>query len=359
MNRLGHGARALGLAGTVAAVLAAPVLAQDTAQPPLSSSVFAGAAGVMYTAPSDDLGHGMTMVHFMPTFLTSMGRDLLFEGEVHFTPAEDGVETEIEYAQIDYQRFDHLQIIAGQFLLPFGVFGERLHMAWINKMPDLPLLYADETVPEGQLMSLPSDFGVQLRYARPLNEKTDLNVSLYATQGPHMVAGTGAPGELPDVSLGNTLMDNNGNKLVGARAGLVFAPQLEVYVSGFASTYDAESSLNYDAANLAAIWRPAGFQLLGELAHVWQQFQGTTEIETLGHTGYFVQASRRFGAFEPVARWEQLTAGKAGGTTIEDGTHRFGLGADYWLDTTMPVKAVYEWSPGGNDQFTVQWVFGF
>ncbi|HKJ91860.1 MAG TPA: hypothetical protein VJ957_01775 [Longimicrobiales bacterium] len=344
------------LALAAAVVFAAPAEAQQ--QQPWNNTVLVGAAGVMYGASANLPGRGMTMVHFMPTFLASFGPDLLFEGELHFTPGADGVETEVEYAQIDYQRFDHLQLVAGQFLLPFGVFGERLHMGWIDKMPDLPLLYADEAVAEDELMSLPSDLGVMARYARSLTPTTDLNMSLYATQGPHMDTPP-APGEPADVSFGNTFADQNSNKLLGARVGVVVAPKIEVYGSGFLSTYDAASTLHYNAANLAAIWRPLGTQVLGEWTNVWQQFAVGARTSTLKRSGYFVQAARRFGNFEPVVRWEQLGEGQAAGTVFRDALHRVGLGLDYWVTASMPIKAAYEWVSGGDDQFIVQWVFGF
>lgn len=346
-------------AGALVAALAAaaPAGAQQL-QGPTNNFVLVGATGVMYQASTDQPARGTTMLHFMPTFLASFGRDLLFEGELHFTPGPDDVETEVEYAQLDYEGFSNVQLAAGQFLLPFGVFGERLHMGWINKMPDLPLLYADEAVAEDELMSLPSDIGVMARYARTLGPTTDLDVSLYATQGPHMAAPP-ALDEPADVSFGNTFMDQNSNKLLGARVGVVVAPKFEIYGSGFTSTYDSSNTLHYNAANLAVIWRPMGAQVLGEVAYVGQEFADTAQISTLKRVGYFVQASRRFGYFEPVLRWEQLSEGTAAGVTYRDGLRRFGVGLNYWVTATMPVKAAYEWNSAGNDQLLVQWVFGF
>ena len=39
---------------------------------------------------------------------------------------------------------DYFTVGAGKFLLPLGIFNERLHPAWINKLPDRPLPYDDE-----------------------------------------------------------------------------------------------------------------------------------------------------------------------------------------------------------------------
>ena len=61
-----------------------------------------------------------------PLLLFQFGERLLFEAELEFE-IEDGVtRTGLEYAQVDYFLNDNLTLIAGKFLVPFGVFGERL-----------------------------------------------------------------------------------------------------------------------------------------------------------------------------------------------------------------------------------------
>jgi hypothetical protein len=61
---------------------------------------------------------------------------ILLEAELEFRL--DGVE--VGYAQMDYIVNDWLTVVAGRYLTPVGFFNERLHAAWINKLPDFPLM---------------------------------------------------------------------------------------------------------------------------------------------------------------------------------------------------------------------------
>ena len=70
-----------------------------------------------------------------PIFLYTMGGNILFEAELEFGLSGAATTTGLGYAQIDYLGFESVQIIAGKFLLPFGIFGERQHPTWINKLP--------------------------------------------------------------------------------------------------------------------------------------------------------------------------------------------------------------------------------
>ena len=121
-------------------LLLIPVL--GWAQPsPLSNFVLAGYGSATYDAFTVDEFTNNFSASVSPVLLFSMGEDILFETELEFGLSGEVTSTSLEYAQIDYLGFDRVQIIAGKFLLPFGLFSERLHPTWINKMPSAPLLY--------------------------------------------------------------------------------------------------------------------------------------------------------------------------------------------------------------------------
>jgi len=84
---------------------------------------------------------------FVPIFLFQIFPNVLFEGEVEFELEDDETEVSLEYAQIDYLFSKYATAIAGKFLTPFGVFPLKLHPAWINRMPNRPLMYRSGFLP--------------------------------------------------------------------------------------------------------------------------------------------------------------------------------------------------------------------
>lgn len=390
------GSSVLALAATLVVAAGGGVSAQDAETPsPLSSVILAGYGGATYNA---SLGHDLVETQndfsasVSPVLLWGMGDDLLFEAELEFGVSGQVTTTTLEYAQIDYLGFERLQFTAGKFLLPFGVFGERLHPTWINKLPTMPLLFghAHGGVAEGSLLPILSDAGLMGRFSQPAGDAS-LNLSLFVTQGPRLMTedeaegghahavvpshsvvaavpghdgpepGTGSSAyAIPDVGFGVSFSDNNANKMLGGRLGYVRAPGLEIYVSGFHAMYDAESYLDYQGWALSTQLRRWGFEFLGEAAYLRQEFAtGETTFETLERPAYYVEAARRIGAFEPVVRWSQLLEGTVNGTTATVGTDRLSLGLNYWVSATVPVKAAYLFDPDFDDRLVFQWAFGF
>lgn len=322
-----------------------------------------------------------------PILLFQMGEDLLFEAEMEFGLSGETTTTTLEYAQIDYLGFESVVVVAGKFLLPFGLFGERLHATWVNKLPNPPLLYghAHGGVAEAALLPILADAGAMARYSRPMGADWGLDVSFFVTQGPRMVAdgaghadgdthnvvaaanvdpehddgGAAAAAIVPTVAFGTSFADNNDNKMLGARVGFVRAPRLEVYVSGFHAMYDADSYLDFTGANVAAEVRARGFEFRSEVALLRQEFATETEYLTSKRGGYYVQLSRTFGRVEPVARWGHLLEEELRGSLIQEGRQRLALGASYWIAPTSPLKVMYEWDSLDDGALVVQWAIGF
>jgi hypothetical protein len=303
-----------------------------------------------------------------PVILYTMGQDLLFETELEF--ALDGPETEtgLEYAQIDYLGFENFQIIAGKFLLPFGVFGERVHPTWINKLPTRPVVYGHGHggVAENGLVPVLADAGAMVRWTKPVGTTLRFDFSGYVTQGPGMGededAGDVTLPEVmegaPPVSFGVSFPDNNTDKMFGARAGLTNGA-FAVYLSGFQAAYDDAGTLNFSGGAISAEWRTSGFEFRGEMVGTRQDFLDEGVQVTQKRSGYYAQASRRFGRLEPVARWGELVDGKVNGESTVDGHRELAVGVNYWLRATIPVKFSYEFHKGLDDQFYVQWAYGF
>lgn len=371
----------IGAMASALAFVVAPLAAQET---PLSDFVLAGYGSAGYGAGLDGFASNFT-ASVAPVLLYRMGDDLLFEAELEFGVEGTRTETGLEYAQVDYLGFDRLQLTVGKFLLPFGVFGERLHPTWINKLPTMPLLYghAHGGQAEGALLPIMSDLGFLARYNQPLGG-LNLDLSLYVTQGPMRVdpdatspdddhahavragdgvgggaVGGGAAYAIPGVAFGVSLPDNNTNKMVGARVGLVKGPTFEVFLSGFHSMYDPDNYLDMVGGNLSIEHRTGLGELRTEVTFLGQEFSDNGTYRYLVSPGYYVQYAYRFGAFEPVLRWSHLLPGRVGAEDVTAERQELAIGFDYWIQPSIPVKVAYEMVPNREDRLLFQWAFGF
>lgn len=336
-----------------------------------SGFVIAGYGSTMYEGVTEGRYRNDFSASVSPVLLYSKGTDFLFEAELEFGLSGDATTTTLEYAQIDYLGFENVQLIAGKFLLPFGVFGERLHPTWINKLPTAPILFghAHGGVAEGALLPILSDAGFMLRWTGSMGSSWALDFSGYVTQGPSFAEEEEADGHThegdpgaevaPRVALGVSFSDNNKNKMLGGRLGVVRGGTFEFYASGFHSMYDENDYLDFYAAALSAEWRMKGLEVRGEGSRVWQEFEELTRFDTLVKTGLYLQASYRAGSWEPVARWGWLDDAEIDSGPVQPGHNEVALGLVYWIDPTLPLKAAWEIHEGRADEFAIQWAFGF
>ncbi len=126
----------VGLTAALCGLLAAPLVGQNQ-----SGFVIAGYGSTTYEGVTQGVYRNDFSASVSPVLLYSKGTDILFEAELEFGLTGDATSTTLEYAQIDYLGFENVQFIAGKFLLPFGVFGERIHPTWINKLPTMPIVF--------------------------------------------------------------------------------------------------------------------------------------------------------------------------------------------------------------------------
>lgn len=386
-----RGARSAAVVAALLLALAPAAAAQQGS--PLSNFVVSGYATAGYTSALESQLTNDFDVSLSPIVLYNLGDDVLFETELEISVEGGDTEINLEYAQIDLLVFEHVQVVAGKFLLPFGVFSERLHPSWINKLPSMPLLYghAHGGMAEGALLPVLSDVGLMGRLGLPLGERLGFELSAFVTQGPRLVeqgeegeaedghahsvlpllaAGAdpthdedGAAGAVaftvPSVAFGTSFADNNDSKLVGARLGLVRGAAFALYLSGFHSMYDAEDFLDLTGGNVAAEFRTGPVELRGEGAVLWQEFARDGAFPTLTRPGYYVQASRTIGDFEPVVRWSHLLDATVEGDTFREETRQVAFGLNYWIRPSFPVKAAFEVNLDGDERLLFQWAYGF
>lgn len=152
---------------------------------------------------------------FAPIFLWKQGDRILFESELEIEFEEEGVHFALEYANISYILNDYLVLRFGNFLTPFGAFNERLHPAWINKFPNAPFGMGHDPVGPTR------EFGAELRGGASLGN-TQVNYSLYLSNGPILEVHAEDPLEPPTTSItGLNFSDNNNDKAFGGRIGFL------------------------------------------------------------------------------------------------------------------------------------------
>src|SRR5215469_13097025 len=89
----------------------------------------------------------------VPVLLVPFGSHVLLESRVAFTgifqrengtsgPYKGKVYESVEYAQLDWLASTYVMGTAGRYLLPFGLFNERIDPIWIRNLQDPPITAA-------------------------------------------------------------------------------------------------------------------------------------------------------------------------------------------------------------------------
>ncbi len=289
---------------------------------------------------------------FNPIFLWKLSDRLLFESEVEFELGDSSTTTNLEYADISYLLNDYMTVEAGRFLSPFGVFTERLHPKWINKLADKPLVYAG-----GSTMLVPeSEQGAQIRGAIPLGEAAKTTYALWMTNGPGLNTDATNAGTLDF----DRTTDANNHKAFGGRVALFPIPEVEVgystefarvgalgtafskvdaYVQGMDVSYVHDSAALKGAVDLKSEWL---------WSHVQPINYGTNGGRFRNDRwGGYVQAAYRptFGdaiirKLEPVVRFDMINQPDAAPNNQDE--ERFTFGVNYHLSSRAVLKAAYE-----------------
>jgi len=353
------------------ASLAEPLMAQGA--PPLVRGLLTGYGSVSYSAEPDNAYANNFTATVSPLLLYQVGSDFLFEAEMDLELEEATTELHLEHAQIHYLGFEYLQVTAGMFHVPFGMWA---HANWINRMPTPPLLYQDThgAPPDGALLPILFDVGVMARARIPLFDGWTTSADLWVTQGPSDEIeghghGTPDPAEphsdAAALGYGATFEDNNSDKMVGLRLRAVSHGGVTVQAAGFRAKYDHDSELGIYGVNLSLILAPESggqplFDLRGEGILLGQEFLHDADaIETVNSGGYYVQLSKRSGAIEPVVRWSQLPQAIAGEGPLVEGRRQMAIGLNYWFAPSVPLKAAYNVELDGTDALFIEWSVGF
>ncbi len=239
------------LSAALLVVLGAPAWAQDNAVPAPENRFLLTGYGFTTFEDSDSTEASFNSA-FVPIFLYRISDEFLFEAEVEFEFEDEELETGLEYAQLDWLVNDRLTVVMGRFLTPFGTFIERIHPAWINKLPTFPLPYQHDRslIPFNQT-------GLQLRGGVPLGEgNRRFNYSVFLSNGLRIPQAHGEEGTESEASEagaddeGEELLSfggassNTGDLAAGGRISVVPARGFEIGISSFEGSYDDAGELD-------------------------------------------------------------------------------------------------------------------
>jgi hypothetical protein len=271
---------------------------------------------------------------------------------MEFEPSFDGTSLGVNWADIHYFACPGLQIRAGYFVLPFGIYNKRLAAGWINKL-----------APDPQGLDLPgTDFGVGISGGLPLgNMKWSYDLSL--TNGLQLLS----DGELQ----GAGITDNNNNKTVTGRIALLpFSnSSLEVGVSGLyggvsdaGSDYHNANTTMYGAdLTYVKTFHPFLVNIKSQFSNMLvnsQQYIKPTDSSAYTfdnkQTSFFAQVSiRPTGSGNNLLKNLELAYRHVNYKTPESsfwGTdyHEEDIGLNYWFTWRTVLKFTYARSKGTN-----------
>ena len=315
-------------------------------------------------------------VQFNPIFHFRLTDKLHFNSELEIGLEagghDGGTSTEIamEFATIDYLASDWLTLTAGQFFLPFNVFGARLHPQWINKMASMPPIYRGHGGGSG-IIPILNDVGIMASGGAPLwNEDSKFNYAVFLSNGwGRMIHDEAEEEEEEGAEDGldfifGTTPDINDSKAIGGRIGFLPIPNLEVGGSYQTSRTNGPDG-RYHLFGMDASYWHEGLELRGEAIRLSRD----DREGDLDKWGYYLQAAYRLsylptngealggflGRLEPVARWGQvLDAGPFN-------RRQLALGLNYWLFDSVPLKFTYEinWGAEPDNRLFFQASYGF
>lgn len=292
----------------------------------------------------------------------------------------EGKETVInlEYANVSFFLNKYITFRAGKFLSPYGIFQDRLHPAWINKLPTAPLGYGHDGVgPSAEL-------GFDIRGGIPLGS-AKMNYSIYVSNGPVLNTGADEPGEEGMLSYENA-DDNNNNKAFGGRLGLLPFSNSSLEIGGSwqlakpgdkASVYKNLKTQQY-ALDLTYVKQFDFIKGLFDVKAQWNwvnvdKAEYIDPDDPTGNTTYTYD-NKRNSVFAQAAYRPSMSPNKflkktelvfrysgfnpPSGSKEPDKIKQYTYGLNYWINWRTAVKLAYQ-NQKNDNTFLVQFVVGF
>ncbi len=342
---------------------------------------------------------------FSPVFLWKHNENIFFEGELEVGFNRGGLDFGLEYAQIFYIFSDYAMLGMGKFLNPINYFSERLHPAWINKLPDMPLGIS----PAGVNLLGGTQLGLQLRGGFPVGN-SKMTYTLFLTNGPQLVQPSEhdedqGPVEAAD---NNSIMapmdegepipqafgllnffnsnDNNDDKAIGGRIAYFLLPKLEIGYSYMTAKVGTQGTA---FENVRATHHVVDLNYVGDWTSLkgkidiraqWVQLNvDNPNIEPLNYentsSAWYAQFAYQptslenefFRNLEFIIRYDQLDRPDLEEVPLSADIQRITFGIDYWVSPSSMFKFAWQTQtkmhPDGEEEqdsrFIAQFALGF
>ena len=352
---------------------------QNKAQPLISrgtkfSLVGYTTAGIIFSKDETSFRN----ITFNPIFLWKPSEKIFIEAELETELEGEETVIALEYANASFILNKYMTLRAGKFLSPFGIYQERLHPGWINKLPTAPLGYGHDGVgPSAEL-------GIDLRGGIPLGS-SKMNYSLYVSNGPTLNIGDDEPDEGGMLKYENA-DDNNKNKAVGGRIGFLPLSNSSLEIGGSFQTgkvgtketiYEDIKTQQY-ALDLTYVKQLDFIKGLLDVKGQWNwvnvdKADYIDHDDTTGLTTYTFDNKRNswfvWGAYRPtmaqnkflkkcelVFRYSALNP--PGGSKEPEKLKQYMYGFNYWINWRTAFKLAYQ-SQENNNAFYIQIAVGF
>ena len=311
--------------------------------------IISGGAGYVHNVT----GGGPTLEPQVdPVLLVPFGRHLLLESRTDFTgfferqnftsgPFKGKVFKTVEYSQLDWLADTHVIVVGGRYLLPFGLYNERLGPIWIRNIQDPPFTASVGTRNTG------AGDGLMLRGVALQTPQMSLQYSGY-------------------FSVRSGINQFGSARAAGGDASVYF-PRLRFEIGGSGQRFLQQQRINNGAAYIS-----------------WQPLEGSADIKAEYDYSYFgrgywleaaykldhVSAQRLIQKTQFVGRVEEVFPLHGGGNGLPHiQNERFDAGINYYLKDNLRLLATYGrnfnsqlnqnvWNVGVTYRFTIPLWFG-
>jgi hypothetical protein len=277
-----------------------------------------------------------------PVLLLPLGHHVLVESRTSFSgsfqrefqthgPFTGKVFKSVDYAQADWLLNTHITATAGKYLLPFGLYNERLSPLWIRNLQDSPITSGIGTRTSG------AGDGVMLRGMAIEHPSWTIQYSAYFS------------------ALSNV------NQLQAARTAggdvSIFLPQRRLEIGTSYQRFLQGKEINSEA--VYASWQPHAAPLDLKVEFDQSYYGRGYWIEPAYMLSQVPKGQKFFQHLQVVARMEQFYLVHSGGSSIPGvDTQKFSFGMNYYLrdDTRLLASYGRQFSSQGNANV---WNFGF
>jgi hypothetical protein len=277
-----------------------------------------------------------------PVLLLPLGSHVLVESRIGFTgdfnrefqthgPFTGKVFKSVDYAQADWLANTHVMATAGKYLLPFGLYNERLGVLWIRNLQDAPITSTIGTAGGG------AGDGVMLRGVATEQPSYSIQYSAY-------------------FSASSNVNQLQADRTAGGDVS-VFFPDRRLEIGTSYQRYLQNRNINSEA--VYASWQPKSVPVDVKLEYDQSYYGRGYWLESAYMLSQVPWGQKFFKNLQGVGRVEQFYFEHSGGSNLPSvNTQKFSLGLNYYIRDNLRLISSYGRQFSSQTDLNV-WTFGF